>query len=213
MAGSTLVCGVSPSYCAPPKAPLTLWGSSGRESGCRASARASPVPSSTCTAGDSSSGHPPSPARLLAAGPATAPLTLREPRLPSASHSAASPPVALAAPGPIQRPRSLLYPGPRRRPAYLTSTASLCPAHPASALPAPRAPRELEQQVGLCLPQKSYLTYLSSPPRSAPTPGKQTRMESRGAARRRCPPPGTRPAAEGESSAWVAQAAFPAMGN
>lgn len=76
--------------------------------------------------GDSSSGHPPSPACLLAASPASAPL----------------------------------------------------------ALAAPRAPWELEQQVGLCLPRKSYPTYLSSPPCSAPTPRKQTRMESHSAAPR-----------------------------
>ena len=106
-------------------------------------------------AGDSSSGHPPSPARPLAVGPARAPLTLA----------------------------------------------------------APWAPREPEHQVGLCLLQKSYRTYLSSPPRSAPTPGKQTRMESHGAAQHRCPQPGARPAVTGGSSTWVAKAGFLAFGN
>ncbi|XP_059718047.1 uncharacterized protein LOC132335488 [Haemorhous mexicanus] len=95
-------------------------------------------------------------------GPSSTPL------FPPASHS------------PCQPPTGPPVPRARRRPTYLTRTPWLCPAHPASALPAPRAPRELEQQDGLCLPQKSYPTYFSSPPCSAPTPGKQTRMESRG---------------------------------
>lgn len=117
MAGSTLIYGVSPSCCAPPRAPLTLWGSSGRESGCRAPASASPVPSSTCPAGDSSSGHGPSPARLLAAGPAAAPLTLAAPRLPPVLHSPWAPSVSHSpcqhltgprcSPGPTSAPLSL----------------------------------------------------------------------------------------------------------
>lgn len=132
MPGSTLICGVSPSCCAPPRAPLTLWGSSGRESGCRAPASASPVPSSTCTAGDSSSGHGPSPARLLAAGPAPAPVTPLLPPVPRWPRQRPTLPastlLALAAPRvpPALHWRSLC-------PAYLTSTPSLCPL----TLPAP----------------------------------------------------------------------------
>lgn len=53
MAGATSAPwgGGAPSCCAPPRAPLTLRGSSGRGSGCRAPASASPAPSSTCTRG------------------------------------------------------------------------------------------------------------------------------------------------------------------
>lgn len=95
------------------------------------------------------------------------------------------------------------------------------PARPLAAGPASTpltlaalwALRELERQVGLRLLQRSYQTYLSSLPRSAPTPRKQTRMESHGAACRRCPQPGACPVAVGESSAWVAEAGFLAVGN
>nr|XP_041575122.1 translation initiation factor IF-2-like [Taeniopygia guttata] len=97
-----------------PQAPLTLWGSSGRESGCRVPASASPVPSSTCPAGDSSSGHPPSAARLLLL-----------PRLPHCSPAPTGTPLLLAAPRLPPAPRSSwLLPWPHRHPA----PPGCCPA-------------------------------------------------------------------------------------
>jgi len=55
-------------------------------------------------------------------------------------------------------------------------------------------------------PTESCPTYPSSLPGSAHTPGKQTQMESHGAARRMV-------CGRGKRSAWVAKVGFPAFGN
>lgn len=96
-------------------------------------------------------------------------------------------------------------------PAPTGDSSSGCPPSPARPLPPwlhPGHGGSRSSRSGLCLPRKSRPTYLSSPLRSAPTPGKQTRMENHSAARRRCPQPGAIPAGE-----RVAKADFLAIGN